>query len=155
MGLGAADIIFGPHGAGLANVLFVREGAVLIELKSDYGLTAFEYRKFIQTVHGGFAAIRVRSATPTSDVKKQGVEVTDETALIVHECIAALQVGDPQRCARLPWVMQVWPIGHDADCFFRDWTLQGRRRTARWRRPWRHRTKHSLNEKEHVLGVCQ
>ena len=36
------------HGAGLANVMFAREGAVVVEFKGSYGMTDFVYRKYAQ-----------------------------------------------------------------------------------------------------------
>ena len=36
-----ADVLVGLHGAGLANIIFAREGAVLIEFKGDYGRTDY------------------------------------------------------------------------------------------------------------------
>ena len=51
--IGAADLIIGLHGAGLANVLFARRGAILLEYKGFYGITDFVYRKMVQLVHDG------------------------------------------------------------------------------------------------------
>ena len=54
-----ASVILGLHGAGLANVIFAREGAILIEFKGDYGLTDFVYRKYSQANFGGWAILHI------------------------------------------------------------------------------------------------
>lgn len=41
-------MLLGLHGAGLANVMFAREGAVVVEFKGSYGMTDFVYRKYAQ-----------------------------------------------------------------------------------------------------------
>lgn len=127
--LAAASVVIGLHGAGLTNILFVRDRALLIELKSSYGLNAFEYRKYMQGLSGGYAAVRARDVTSSDGVngsKTPSSEITRGIALVVHECIAALQTMDASRCARLPHVMQVLGVGAGEDCFFREWLPLGR-----------------------------
>ena len=115
--IGAADLIIGLHGAGLANVLFARRGAILLEYKGFYGITDFVYRKMVQLVHGGFVAVRADENARTHLVNPE------QAAAGVH-CVHALLSNEPTRlarCERLPYVMQVWPIGHDNDCSFAEW----------------------------------
>lgn len=123
--LESASVVIGLHGAGLTNILFVRDRPVLIELKPTYGLAAFEYRKYTQSVSGGYAAVHVPTRAASKAVD-QWAELTHDIALVVHECIAALQTGSTSRCSTLPHVMQVLPIGASEDCFFREWLPLGR-----------------------------
>ena len=138
-----AALVFGPHGAGLANVIFARLGVVLVELKTGCtgrggpqtiarasghlpmharkharslrtratcadGITDYVYRKYVQMVRGGFVTLKLGT-----DFKDEPV-VSASLARVAHECIAALQLGDERRrCAPLPYVMQVYAIGHE------------------------------------------
>ena len=59
LGLLSEDVVFGPHGAGLANVVFAREGAILVEFKGDYGVTDYVYRKYVQAAYGGWVVLHI------------------------------------------------------------------------------------------------
>lgn len=55
--LARARVLVGVHGAGLANVLFARRGAVLVELKTGYRHENDLFRKLSQAVGGGYVAV--------------------------------------------------------------------------------------------------
>ena len=115
--ISGADLIVGLHGAGLTNVLFARRGALLLEYKGFYGITDFVYRKMVQLVHGGFVAVR-------ADENARAHLISPLQAAVGVQCVDALLSAEPERlarCARLPYVMQVWPVGHDDDCSFAEW----------------------------------
>ena len=93
--IGAAELIVGLHGAGLANVAFARRGVILLEFKGFYGVTDFVYRKFVQLVHGGFVAVRAAES-------QKAHFLTETQAASAAQCVAALQSGEayPSRAAR-------------------------------------------------------
>ena len=114
-----AGVVIGVHGAGLTNVLFVRERPVLIELKGSYAITAFEYRKYTQCVYGGFAAVSINDDGAMS--------ISELQAQVVHACIVALERSEVDQCRQLPYVMQASAVGHGDDCWVREWFTEGRR----------------------------
>ena len=116
-----ASVVIGLHGAGLANVMFAREGAILLEFKGWYGLTDYVYRKYVQAIYGGWAVLHIDEPRG-----KLGHVLTDEHAVVARECLADLQQGGAARCRKLPFVMQASPVGHDWDCWFREWLPSGR-----------------------------
>ena len=118
--LSTASVIIGLHGAGLSNVLFAREGALMIELKGAYGINDYVYRKYTQAIYGGWATIHV-------DERASGEHVVSPTqAAAVGACLLALRADDVARCRELPHVIQASSVGHDWDCWFREWIPTGR-----------------------------
>ena len=92
---------------------------MLAQFKGDYAITDFVYRKYTQAVHGGWAIVHIEETD-------QGHHVTREQALVARTCVEALQRGEPHVCRGLPWVMQASGVGHDWDCWFREWSRDGR-----------------------------
>ena len=118
-----ASVVLGLHGAGLANVMFAREGAILIEFKGWYGLTDYVYRKYVQAVYGGWVTLHIDEHRGRN---AYGHVVTDEHAAVARFCLEDLQAGGAAKCRQMPFVMQASPVGHDWDCWFREWLPQGR-----------------------------
>ena len=114
-----ASVLLGLHGAGLANVIFAREGAILIEFKGDYGLTDFVYRKYSQANFGGWAILHIEETNKAH-------YVTASQAAVARACLEHLQSGDAVGCRQLPYVMQASAVGHNWDCWFREWLPVGR-----------------------------
>ena len=55
-----ADIVLGPHGAGLANALLARRGLVLVEVHGDFGAELDLFRKVADGRAGGYVSVRGR-----------------------------------------------------------------------------------------------
>ena len=55
---GAADVVLGPHGAGLANALLARRGLVLVEIHGDFGAELDLFRKVADGRAGGYVSVR-------------------------------------------------------------------------------------------------
>lgn len=129
-----ARVLVGLHGAGLANAMFAREGVVVVEFKGSYGMTDFVYRKYAQTVHGGFVALHVRetrlkhalTAAHAAIVRHCLTELIEGPATAAADTFTAAPETDGRslrrrRCVALPHVIQVAAVGHTWDCTFRDW----------------------------------
>ena len=55
-----ADIVLGPHGAGLANALLARRGLVLVEIHGDFGAELDLFRKVADGRAGGYVSVKGR-----------------------------------------------------------------------------------------------
>mmetsp|Transcript_20911 Transcript_20911/g.62319 ORF Transcript_20911/g.62319 Transcript_20911/m.62319 type:complete len:475 (-) Transcript_20911:52-1476(-) len=55
-----ADIVLGPHGAGLANALLARRGLVLVEVHGDFGAELDLFRKVADGRAGGYVSVKGR-----------------------------------------------------------------------------------------------
>ena len=55
-----ADVVLGPHGAGLANALLARRGLVLVEVHGDFGAELDLFRKVADGRAGGYVSVRGR-----------------------------------------------------------------------------------------------
>lgn len=56
-----ADIVLGPHGAGLANALLARRGLVLVEVHGDFGSELDLFRKVADGRAGGYVSVKGRA----------------------------------------------------------------------------------------------
>ena len=55
-----ADVVLGPHGAGLANALLARRGLVLVEIHGDFGAELDLFRKVADGRAGGYVSVKGR-----------------------------------------------------------------------------------------------
>lgn len=93
----AADLIIGPHGAGLSNVVFSRRGAGLVELHQEYG-RGNSSDKAINTCHQWTAAAAGLSSRML--VQPDGSSFTDFT-VNVTEAVDAVRDILKQQSAEL------------------------------------------------------
>lgn len=81
-----ADIVIGPHGAGLSNFALVPEGSVLVELKSSFHRASDVFKKIAQGRGGGHLWVN----TEASRDPNSGQTLDADTVRNVVRCALAL-----------------------------------------------------------------
>jgi hypothetical protein len=104
-----ASLVIGLHGAGLMNVLFAKQNAVLVELFGSKGLTWVVHRRAVQTIQGGYIAVHIE--------ERQSHHLLHRShAQTVRDCVRALWASESAKCLKLPYVMNAVAIGDTWDC---------------------------------------
>ncbi|KMS94516.1 hypothetical protein BVRB_020630 [Beta vulgaris subsp. vulgaris] len=87
-----ADIVIGPHGAGLSNIIFCPDGATLIELHPRLGNEATEGPHHVNGCHQRTA--RKSALKPIMLLEDNGTDTTKFTANITRVVDAVAKVRD-------------------------------------------------------------
>ena len=75
-----ADVVVGPHGAGLANALLARRGLVVVEIHADFGSEQDLFRKVADARGGGFLSVRGRTGSAGGGMALTGADAAAVTA---------------------------------------------------------------------------
>ena len=81
-----ADIIVGPHGAGLTNAAFAPPGVVLVELKSSFHRGSDVFKKIAQGRSGGHVWVNTEQGGPP----EHGQTLSEELSAAAACCALAL-----------------------------------------------------------------
>lgn len=104
-----SSLMFGLHGAGLANAIFAKRGSILVELFGGYGIGWVTHRRSIQTIGGGYIAAKVIEAR-THHI------INESHAHSIRSCISDLRGGNANRCQGRRHIIQAIDVGSEWDC---------------------------------------